>query len=90
MFPQLTDTWVVSVGDGGGGGGAAAPPDWTAAATTSSVCAKDGAANADGLFSYDGSYELSQSSSCCCGAGGAERAGASRPTRAPRAAHRRH
>ena len=38
------------------------------------VCAKDGAANADGLFSYDGSYELSQSSSCCCGAGGAERA----------------
>ena len=77
VFPQLTDAWVVSVGDGGGvGGGAttAAPPDWTAAATTSSVCAKDGAANADGLFSYDGSYELSQSSSCCCGAGGAERA----------------
>ena len=64
----------MSVGDGGGvGGGAttAAPPDWTAAATTSSVCMKDGAANADGLFSYDGSANSrASSSSCCCGAGG--------------------
>ena len=76
LYPLLSATWTVDVASGSDGGGGKLPPEQRLLATSEATlaCGKP-ASLVGGYHTYNHSYELAESVTCCCSAASDEHFG---------------